>query len=43
MRDHEEIISALEVRDGKALAAILRRHLLEKRDAVLLLHAEVDA
>ncbi|KWO10395.1 GntR family transcriptional regulator [Burkholderia cepacia] len=36
VHDHEEMIEALEARDGKALAAILRRHLLEKRDAVLL-------
>ncbi|RDU96275.1 GntR family transcriptional regulator [Trinickia dinghuensis] len=35
VHDHEEIVKALEARDGKALAAILRRHLLEKRDAVL--------
>ncbi|WP_206956580.1 GntR family transcriptional regulator [Trinickia acidisoli] len=40
VHDHEEIIKALEARDGKALAGILRRHLLEKRDAVLLMGLE---
>ncbi|MDB5775586.1 MAG: GntR family transcriptional regulator, partial [Herbaspirillum sp.] len=34
--DHDEMIKALETRDGKRLAEILRRHLLEKRDAVLI-------
>ncbi|WDD90865.1 GntR family transcriptional regulator [Burkholderia sp. FERM BP-3421] len=43
VHDHEEMIKALEARDGRALAAILRRHLLEKRDAVLLMHAEAEA
>ncbi|RDK11789.1 GntR family transcriptional regulator [Cupriavidus lacunae] len=33
--DHEDMIKALEARDGKKLAAVLKRHLLEKRDAVL--------
>lgn len=33
--DHEAMIEALEARDGKKLAAVLKRHLLEKRDAVL--------
>lgn len=33
--DHEEMIEALEARDGKRLAAILRQHLLDKRDAVM--------
>ncbi|WP_250479600.1 MULTISPECIES: GntR family transcriptional regulator [unclassified Caballeronia] len=33
--DHEEMLKALDARDGKRLAAILRHHLLEKRDAVL--------
>jgi DNA-binding GntR family transcriptional regulator len=33
--DHDEMIEALEARDGRRLAEILRRHLLEKRDAVL--------
>jgi DNA-binding GntR family transcriptional regulator len=36
IRDHEEMIQALEARDGKRLSAILRQHLLDKRDAVLL-------
>jgi DNA-binding GntR family transcriptional regulator len=33
--DHDEMIKALEARDGKRLAEVLHRHLLEKRDAVL--------
>lgn len=33
--DHEEMIQALEARDGKRLSSILRSHLLRKRDAVL--------
>jgi DNA-binding GntR family transcriptional regulator len=35
IRDHEQMLSALEARDGKRMAAILRAHLLAKRDAVL--------
>jgi DNA-binding GntR family transcriptional regulator len=35
IRDHEAMIEALEARDGKRMAAILRGHLLSKRDAVL--------
>jgi DNA-binding GntR family transcriptional regulator len=35
IRDHEEMLEALEARDGKRLAEILRQHLLDKRDAVL--------
>lgn len=35
IHDHEEMIKALESRDGKKLAAILRQHLLDKREAVL--------
>jgi DNA-binding GntR family transcriptional regulator len=35
IRDHEEMLKALEARDGKRLAEILRQHLLDKRDAVL--------
>ncbi|HTD07194.1 GntR family transcriptional regulator [Undibacterium sp.] len=35
VHDHEEMIKALDARDGKQLAAVLRRHLLDKRDAVL--------
>lgn len=34
-RDHEQMIAALETRDGKRLAAILRQHLLDKRDAIM--------
>lgn len=33
--DHEEMILALEARDGARLSSILRNHLLSKRDAVL--------
>ena len=33
--DHEEMIVALEARDGKRLGEILRQHLLDKRDAVM--------
>lgn len=33
--DHEEMLKALDARDGKRLASILKHHLLEKRDAVL--------
>ncbi|PXW24913.1 GntR family transcriptional regulator [Paraburkholderia caballeronis] len=35
IRDHEAMIRALETRDGRQLSAILRSHLLAKRDAVL--------
>ena len=35
IRDHEEMIEALESRDGKKMGTILRAHLLAKRDAVL--------
>jgi DNA-binding GntR family transcriptional regulator len=35
IQDHEEMIKALEERDGVRLAAILRKHLLQKRDAIL--------
>jgi DNA-binding GntR family transcriptional regulator len=34
-QEHEEMIQALEARDGKRLAIVLRGHLLRKRDAVL--------
>lgn len=40
IHDHEEMLTALETRDGKRLAAILRQHLLDKRDAVLLMQGE---
>lgn len=35
VQEHEEMIEALEARDGKRLAGVLRGHLLRKRDAVL--------
>jgi DNA-binding GntR family transcriptional regulator len=35
VHDHEDMIKALEARDGKRLSALLRQHLLDKRDAVL--------
>src|SRR5246127_1515645 len=35
IHDHDEMLKALEARDGKKLSAILRQHLLDKRDAVL--------
>jgi len=35
LHDHEDMIQALEARDGKWLSDILRRHLLEKCDAVM--------
>ena len=34
MREHEEILDALATRDGETLAALLKSHLLNKRDAV---------
>ncbi|MDR3095975.1 MAG: GntR family transcriptional regulator [Paraburkholderia sp.] len=44
IHEHGEMLVALEARDGKRLAAILREHLLEKRDAVLLMQETgVDA
>jgi DNA-binding GntR family transcriptional regulator len=42
VHDHEEMIKALEARDGKRLAAILRQHLLDKREAVLGVLAAAD-
>ncbi|WP_373376724.1 GntR family transcriptional regulator [Cupriavidus nantongensis] len=41
IQDHEEMLAALEARDGKRMAEILRQHLLDKRDAVLLMQAGV--
>ena len=38
--EHEGMISALEARDGKKLASILRHHLLEKREVVMQIHAD---
>jgi DNA-binding GntR family transcriptional regulator len=35
VHDHEEMLKALEARDGKRLSEILRQHLLDKRDAVM--------
>ncbi len=35
IREHEEMIEALENRDGKRMGEILRKHLLGKRDVVL--------
>lgn len=35
LHDHEDMIQALEARNGKWLSEILRRHLLEKCDAVI--------
>jgi DNA-binding GntR family transcriptional regulator len=37
VHDHEQMIEALQARDGKRLSMILRQHLLEKRDAIMLL------
>lgn len=37
LHDHEQMIEALEARDGKRLSSILRHHLLEKRDAIMLI------
>ncbi len=35
VQGHEEMLKALDARDGKLLASILRQHLLEKRDVLL--------
>lgn len=35
IRDHEAMIAALDARDGKRMADIMRSHLMAKRDAVL--------
>ena len=35
VQEHEEMIKALEARDGARLAAIMRAHLLQKRNIVL--------
>ncbi|HEY0290561.1 MAG TPA: GntR family transcriptional regulator [Pseudomonas sp.] len=42
VHDHEQMIQALEARDGKRLSAILRHHLLEKRDALMLMVGQDD-
>jgi DNA-binding GntR family transcriptional regulator len=43
IHDHAEMLEALDARDGKRLAGILRHHLLEKRDAVLQIQSDVEA
>jgi DNA-binding GntR family transcriptional regulator len=43
IHDHGEMLKALDARDGKRLGAILRQHLLDKRDAVLQVQAAQDA
>ena len=43
IHDHDEMLKALEARDGKRLATILRQHLLDKRDAVLQLQSSENA
>lgn len=42
LHDHEQMIEALEARDGKRLNTILRQHLLEKRDALMLMVRQDD-
>jgi DNA-binding GntR family transcriptional regulator len=42
IHDHDEMLKALEARDGKRLAEILRQHLLDKRDAVLQVQSSAD-
>jgi DNA-binding GntR family transcriptional regulator len=42
VHDHEDMIQALEARDGKRLSAILRQHLLAKRDALMLMVGQAD-
>jgi DNA-binding GntR family transcriptional regulator len=42
IHDHDEMLKALEGRDGKRLAEILRQHLLDKRDAVLQVQSSAD-
>lgn len=43
MREHEDILDALAARDGARLAALLNDHLLNKRDAVKRVIAEMTA
>ena len=43
IHDHDEMLKALEARDGKRLSAILRQHLLDKRDAVLQVQSREEA
>jgi DNA-binding GntR family transcriptional regulator len=40
IHDHDEMIKALEARDGKRMAVVMKKHLLDKRDAVLQLGNE---
>ncbi|MGT2492240.1 hypothetical protein ACU4GD_21205 [Cupriavidus basilensis] len=40
VHDHEDMIKALEARDGKLLGSILATHLLEKRDAIMRIHPD---
>jgi DNA-binding GntR family transcriptional regulator len=35
IEDHEQMLIALEARDGERMARILRKHLLDKREAIL--------
>jgi DNA-binding GntR family transcriptional regulator len=42
IHDHDEMLKALEARDGKKLSAILRQHLLDKRDAVLQVQSQEE-
>jgi DNA-binding GntR family transcriptional regulator len=35
IEDHEQMLLALQARDGQRLSRILRQHLLDKRDAIL--------
>jgi DNA-binding GntR family transcriptional regulator len=43
IHDHDEMLKALDDRDGKRLSAILRQHLLDKRDAVLQVQSREEA
>jgi len=40
MREHEQMVDALDARDAKGLAAVLTQHLIHKRDTVLALMRE---
>jgi DNA-binding GntR family transcriptional regulator len=42
IHDHDDMLKALEARDGKRLSAILRQHLLDNRDAVLQVRSRED-
>lgn len=42
IQEHDEMIKSLEARDGKRLAAILRQHLLDKRDSVMAFLRDAD-